>query len=103
MCVCVCVCVHVCVSACSVVPDSWVPMSLLCQWNFPGTNIGAEGVTIPTSGDLPNPGIEPGVSFFSWIGRWIFTTGATWEAHWIDGGPTKSVENRMRSRFEGRR
>ena len=59
------------------------------------------GLPFPTLGDLPNPGIEPGVSFFSWIGRWIFTTGATREAHWIDGGPTKSVENRMRSRFEG--
>ena len=60
-----------------------------------------KGLPFPTLGDLPNPGIEPGVSFFSWIGRWIFTTGATREAHWIDGGPTKSVENRMRSRFEG--
>ena len=31
-------------------------------------------------GHLPNPGIEP-VSHISCIGRWFFTTSATWEAH----------------------
>ena len=84
-----CVCAQLCltlVSPCPSCVNETFQASILVQ----------KGLPFPT-----NPGIEPGVSFLSWIGRWIFTTGATWEAHWIDGGPTKSVENGMRSRFEG--
>ena len=43
VCVCVCVCVRVHACACSVVSNSLQPcelkpISLLCPWNFPGTN-----------------------------------------------------------------
>ena len=34
------------------------------------------GLSFPTAGDLPHPGIEPHVSC---IGRWILYHGATWE------------------------
>ena len=44
-----------CLTLCG--PMDYSPARLLCPWNFPGkyTGVGA----FPTSGDLPNPGIEP--------------------------------------------
>ena len=39
-------------------PHGLQPARLLCPWNFPGKNTGA-GLSFPTSGDLPNPGVEP--------------------------------------------
>ena len=53
---------YVCVT-CSVVSDSlWshglLPSRLLCPWNSPGKNAGV-GLLFPSSGDLPDPGIEP--------------------------------------------
>ena len=48
----------------SVVSDSFwphglQPASLLCPWNFLGKNTGV-GCHLPSPGDLPDPGIEPG-------------------------------------------
>ena len=37
------------------------------------------GLVGPPPGDLHNPGIEP-ASLVSFIGRWVLTTSATWEA-----------------------
>ena len=37
----------------------------------------------PTSGDLPNPGIEP-ASPVSYIGRWIPYHQVTWKSHLLD-------------------
>ena len=35
-----------------------VATRLLCPWDFPGKNTGV-GLPFPSSGDLPDPGIEP--------------------------------------------
>ena len=42
----------------SLLPHGLEPTRLLCPWNFPGKNTGV-GLPLPTSGDLPNPGIKP--------------------------------------------
>ena len=50
--------------SCSGVSDSespWTqkePARLLCPWNFPGKKY-QNGLSFPSSGDFPNPGIEP--------------------------------------------
>ena len=33
---------------------------LLCPWNSPGKNTGMGGLPLPSPGDPPNPGTEPG-------------------------------------------
>ena len=43
--------------SCSVVSNSLWPCRLCSPWNSPGQNTGVGGVS-PSSGDLPNPGIE---------------------------------------------
>ena len=39
-----------------------------------------ESVAMPSSGDLPNPGIEPTFLLFLALPSWFFTTSAPWEA-----------------------
>ena len=39
-------------------PKEW-PTRLLCPWHFPGKNTDWSGLPVPSSGDLPDPGIEP--------------------------------------------
>ena len=53
----VCVCVFTCsVMSDSLLPHGLQPTRLLCSWNFPGNNT---GLSCPTPGDLPDPGIKP--------------------------------------------
>ena len=42
--------------SCSVTSNSLQPYGQYCPWNSPGQN---SGVSIPSPGDLPNPGIKP--------------------------------------------
>ena len=42
------------------------------------------GFLFPTPGDLPNPGIEPVISWASCIGRQIFYHCATWETQYAN-------------------
>ena len=44
---------------CPIVCDPMQPARLLCPWDFPSKNTGAERAVFPSPGDLPNPGIEP--------------------------------------------
>ena len=51
------------VLTCNVVSDSLqphglYPTRLLCPWDSPDKNM--SGLSFPSPGDLPNPGIEPG-------------------------------------------
>ena len=41
------------------------------------------GLPCPPPRDLPDPVIEPSSLYVSWIGRWVFTTGATWKAQYM--------------------
>ena len=43
------------------------------------------GLLFPSPGDLPDPRIEPTVSYSSCIGRWLLYHGAIREAHRILG------------------
>ena len=52
----------------------------LCPWDSPGKNM-AVGCHFLLQ-DLSDQGIEP-ESLVSCIGRWVFTTSATWEAYVI--------------------
>ena len=91
MCVSVCVCVSVSVYVCTCV---WAVLSRVLPFAAPWTVVYQaplpmefsrqeywSGLLFPTSGDLPNPGIEP-MSLVSpaSAGR-FFTTSATWKAH----------------------
>ena len=83
MCVCVCVCVCVCIQPLSHVllcVASWtvarqVPMSMEFSkqeyWN---------GLLVPPSRDLPNPGIEPKSLGSPELTGGFFTTTTTWKA-----------------------
>ena len=53
-CECVCVCAQSCLTLYD--PMDCSPTRLLCPWNFP-TQL--DWVAISSSGDLPDPGIEP--------------------------------------------
>jgi len=39
------------------------------------------GLPFPSSGDLPDPGIEPGCLTSPALAIWFFTTSATWECY----------------------
>ena len=49
------------------------------------------GLPFPPPGDLPDPGIEPVSLPVCCLGRWVFSTSATWEAR---SGKRKQVTNR---------
>ena len=40
-------------------PYGLKPTRLLCPWNSPGKNTGVGCLSLPSPGDVPNPGIEP--------------------------------------------
>ena len=44
-----------------------VPTRPLCPWDFPGKNTGWNGLPFLSSGDLPDPGIEPKCLHCRWI------------------------------------
>ena len=81
MCVCVCVCV--CAESLSCVPTLCDPM----DYSPPGSSVHGilqarilEWVAMPSSRDLPDPGMElSSLSSTALAGR-FFTTSATWEA-----------------------
>ena len=73
--------VCVCLISCSVMSDSLQPHGLqptrlLCLWNFPVKNW--SGLPFPTSGNLPDPGIESASLVLA--GGWIPYHCATWES-----------------------
>ena len=77
-CLCVCVCV------CSGLSDSLWPCGLqstrlLCPWGFSRQEYWS-GLTFPSPGDLPDPGIEPTSLVPLAMAGGFFTTNATWEA-----------------------
>ena len=85
-CVCVCVCVCVC-EVTSVVSDSVTPWT-----SPPGSSVHGilqarilEWVAMPSSRGSSPPRDQTQVSYISCIGRWFFTTNATWEALGISG------------------
>ena len=43
----------------SVVSDSLWSHGLYSPWSSPGQNTGVDSLSLPSPGDLPNPGIEP--------------------------------------------
>ena len=84
MCVCVCVCVC---EVTSVVSDSVTPWT-----SPPGSSVHGilqarilEWVAMPSSRGSSPPRDQTQVSYISCIGRWFFTTNATWEALGISG------------------
>ena len=66
----------------SLPPHGLQPARLLCPWGFSRKEYWS-GLSCPSPGDLPNPGIKP-VSLTSPVlaGRFL-TTSATWEAPWF--------------------
>ena len=60
-----CVHVHARVQSCLTLVSPW-PSSV--SGTFQARILVQGGLPFPTSEDLPNPGVEPGVSFSSWIG-----------------------------------
>ena len=58
----------------SVQPYGLQPVGLLPPWGSPARIL--EWVAVPSSGDLPEPGVEP--MSLALAGR-FFTTSATWE------------------------
>ena len=76
-CVCVCVCVH------SVVSDSGTPWTVAHQVPLSLEFSRQEywsGVSVPTPGDLPNPGIKPESLASLALAGIFFTTRAAWQA-----------------------
>ena len=65
-------CVQLFATWCSIAPQD--PLSL----GFPRQEYWS-GLPFPSSGDLPNPGIEPDPGIYC-IGRWILYHWTTWEA-----------------------
>ena len=59
ICVCACVCVHMHMWVCSVVSDSLRPPPVSSVHEIFQARV-LEWVAIPFSGDLPDPGMEPG-------------------------------------------
>ena len=53
------ICVASSVPSDSLWPQGLYPIRHLYPWDFPSKNTGAGWVPFPSSGDLPNPGIEP--------------------------------------------
>ena len=41
------------------------PARLICPWNPPGNNTGVGSQPVPSPGDLPDPGTEPGSPTYS--------------------------------------
>ena len=57
----------------------WIVVhQLLCPWDSPGKNTG--GLSFPSPGDLPNPGIKPESLPSPTLAGAFFTTSAAWEA-----------------------
>ena len=50
-----------------------------CPWDSPGMNTGV-GLSFPSAGDIPDPGVEPQSLVFPALTGGFFTTSTTWEA-----------------------
>ena len=77
--------VCVCMISCSVMSDSLQshrlqPTRLLCLWHFPVKNW--SGLPSPTSGNLPNPGIEPTSLVSPVLASGFFPTVPPGKPHW---------------------
>ena len=59
-----------------------VALLLLCPRDFSGQECWS-GLLCPPSGNLPNPGTEPGSLTSPVLASRFFTTSATWEAQWV--------------------
>ena len=59
-------------------PYGLQPARLLCPWDSPGKNLGV--VAMPSSRELPDPGIEPMFPRSLALAGMFFTTSTTWEA-----------------------
>ena len=71
-----CLVTQSCLTLCD--PTVWKPTRLLCLWGFSRQEYWS-GQAIPSSGELPNPGMEHLCLTFA-IANGFFTTRATWEA-----------------------
>ena len=75
----------------------------LVDLNLPGSSVHGilqagtlEWVAISSSGDLPNPGIEPGSLMSPALAGGFFTTSATWEAVLAClGKPSSPLQDRL--------
>ena len=86
VCACVCVCAHSLSHVWFFVAPWTVVLQLLCPWDFPGKNTGAEWVAIFFSRGSSWPRNQTHVSWVSCIGRWILY-------HWHHLGSPRRVRN----------
>ena len=72
------------------------PTRLLCPRDSPGKN--TEWVAVPSSRDLPDPGIEPASLMSPALAGRVLTTRATWEARRSEQAPHRPHSRPSRNR-----